>query len=43
VVDFLIKPVSLNQMEVCLQRVLRERRLFMENILLQKEVAGKEN
>jgi response regulator RpfG family c-di-GMP phosphodiesterase len=42
VVDFLIKPVSLNQMEVCLQRVLRERRLFTENILLQKEVAGKE-
>jgi response regulator RpfG family c-di-GMP phosphodiesterase len=42
VVDFLIKPVSLNQMEVCLQRVLRERRLFMENILLQKELAGKE-
>jgi len=42
VVDFLIKPVSLNQIEVCLQRVLRERRLFMENILLQKEVEGKE-
>lgn len=42
VVDFLIKPVSLNQMEVCLRRVLRERRLFMENILLQKEVEGKE-
>lgn len=42
VVDFLIKPVSLNQMEVCLQRVLRERQLFMDNILLQKEVEGKE-
>lgn len=42
VVDFLIKPVSLNQMEICLQRVLRERRLYSQNILLQKEVEGKE-
>ncbi len=41
VVDFLIKPVSLNQMEICLRRVLRERRLFVENILLKKEVEGK--
>jgi response regulator RpfG family c-di-GMP phosphodiesterase len=42
VVDFLIKPVSLNQMEVCLKRVMRERRLFLDNLLLQKEVEGKE-
>jgi response regulator RpfG family c-di-GMP phosphodiesterase len=42
VVDFLIKPVSLSQMEICLKRVLRERRLFMENLLLKKEVEGKE-
>jgi putative nucleotidyltransferase with HDIG domain len=42
VVDFLIKPVNLNQMEVCLKRVLRERRLFIENIILKKEVEGKE-
>lgn len=42
VVDFLIKPVNLNQMEVCLKRVLRERQLFIENIILKKEVAGKE-
>lgn len=41
VVDFLIKPVNLNQMEVCVQRVLRERQLFVENILLKKEVEGK--
>ncbi|MBW1963279.1 MAG: response regulator, partial [Deltaproteobacteria bacterium] len=41
VVDFLIKPVSLNQMELCLQRVLRERQLFVENILLKKEVESK--
>lgn len=42
VVDFLIKPVSLNQMEICLKRVLRERRLFAENLLLKKEIESKE-
>jgi len=42
VVDFLIKPVSLNQMELCLQRVFRERHLYAENILLKKEVESKE-
>ncbi|MBW2591534.1 MAG: response regulator [Deltaproteobacteria bacterium] len=42
VVDFLIKPVNLNQMEICLRRVLRERKLFVENIILKKEVEGKE-
>jgi putative nucleotidyltransferase with HDIG domain len=42
VVDFLIKPVNLRQMEICLRRVLRERKLFVENIILKKEVEGKE-
>jgi len=42
VVDFLIKPVSLNQMELCLNRVFREQQLFVENILLKKEVESKE-
>lgn len=42
VVDFLVKPVSLNQMELCLRRVLRERLLFVENLILKKEVEGKE-
>ena len=42
VVDFLIKPVNLNQMEICVRRVLRERKLFAENILLKSEVEGKE-
>ena len=42
VVDFLIKPINLNQMEVCLKRVLREQLLFVENIILKKEVKGKE-
>ncbi len=41
VVDFLIKPVNLNQMELCVRRVLRERHLFIDNVLLRKEVESK--
>ncbi len=41
VVDFLIKPVNLKQMEICLRRVLREQRIFIENMLLKKEVKKK--
>ena len=42
VVDFLIKPVSLKQMELCIRRVLRQRGLFIENVLLKEEVRSKE-
>jgi putative nucleotidyltransferase with HDIG domain len=41
VVDFLIKPVNLNQLEICVKRVLRERELFIKNIFLTQEVEGK--
>ena len=41
VVDFLIKPVDLNQMDICIKRILRERKLFTENILLKKEMENK--
>ncbi len=41
VVDFLIKPVNLQQMELCVKRVLRERQLFIRNLMLSKEVEGK--
>lgn len=41
VVDFLVKPVNLREMELSIQRVMRERRLFIENIILSKEVEGK--
>lgn len=41
VVDFLIKPVNLEQMELCVQRVLRQRIIFEDNLLLKKEVASK--
>jgi putative nucleotidyltransferase with HDIG domain len=41
VVDFLVKPVSLHQMELAVQRVLRERRLFIKNLMLSKELEGK--
>ncbi len=41
VVDFLIKPVNLKQMELCMRRVLRQRGLFIENVLLKEEVQSK--
>ncbi len=41
VVDFLIKPVNLKQMELSVQRVIQQRKLFVENILLKKEVESK--
>jgi putative nucleotidyltransferase with HDIG domain len=42
VVDFLIKPVNLKNMELSFQRVQRQRRMFIENIVLRREVKGKE-
>jgi putative nucleotidyltransferase with HDIG domain len=42
VVDFLIKPVNLKQMELSVQRVIQQRKLFAENILLKKEIESKE-
>jgi putative nucleotidyltransferase with HDIG domain len=41
VVDFLIKPVNLKQMELSLRRVMRQRALMVENLLLKEEVQGK--
>jgi len=42
VVDFLVKPVNLKQMELCMRRVFRQRSLLVENVLLKEEVKGKE-
>lgn len=42
VLDFLVKPFDLKQMELSLRRVLRERALYTENLLLQEEVRAKE-
>ncbi|NNG01804.1 MAG: response regulator [Desulfobacteraceae bacterium] len=41
VVDFLVKPVNLKQMELCVQRVFRERELFIKNVILTKELESK--
>ena len=41
VVDFLIKPVNLKQMEMCLLRVMQQHGLFVENVLLKEEVKNK--
>ncbi len=42
VVDYLIKPVNLEQMELTLKRILRERQLFVENLILKEEVERQE-
>lgn len=42
VVDFLIKPVNLKQMELSVQRVMQQRKMFVENVLLKKEVESKQ-
>ncbi|NOX34434.1 MAG: response regulator [Deltaproteobacteria bacterium] len=42
VVDYLIKPVNLEQMELTLRRILRERELFIENLILKEEVERQE-
>lgn len=41
VVDFLIKPINLNQLELCLKRVLNQQHLYVENLLLKKEIESK--
>jgi putative nucleotidyltransferase with HDIG domain len=42
VVDFLVKPVNLKQMELSLRRAIRQRAMFVENMLLKQEIRGKE-
>ena len=42
VIDYLIKPVNLEQMELTLKRILRERQLFVENLILKEEVERQE-
>ncbi len=42
VVDYLVKPVNLEQMELCFKRIMRERSLFVENLLLREEVERQE-
>ena len=41
VVDFLIKPVQLKQMEIAMQTVMRRREVYMENAMLKKELENK--
>jgi putative nucleotidyltransferase with HDIG domain len=42
VVDFLIKPVKMEQLSMVIERTMRERALFVENVLLKEEVKSKE-
>jgi len=41
VVDYLVKPVNLEQMELSLRRIMRERGLFVENLILREEIERK--
>lgn len=41
VVDFLIKPVNLDQIELSIRRVLRQQSLYIENFLLKDELEKK--
>jgi len=41
VVDFMVKPVNMRQMELCLRRAMQQRDVYAENILLRKEIEGK--
>lgn len=40
--DFLVKPFTLHDMEMSLQRVLRQQRLVVENLMLKEEIRGKQ-
>jgi putative nucleotidyltransferase with HDIG domain len=42
VVDFLIKPVKMDHLAMAIERTMRERALFVENLLLKEEVRGKQ-
>lgn len=41
VVDYLLKPISMAELEVVIRSVLRERRTFIDNIFLKKELEKK--
>ncbi len=42
VVDFLVKPVNMEQMELTFRSIMKERGLFVENLILKEEVERKE-
>ncbi len=39
VADYLVKPINLEEMEFTVRRVLRGRKIFIENILLKEEIS----
>ncbi|WP_051327197.1 HD domain-containing phosphohydrolase [Desulfatibacillum aliphaticivorans] len=41
VVDFLIKPIQLRQMEIVMQTVMNRSAMVQENVMLKKEIKGK--
>jgi response regulator RpfG family c-di-GMP phosphodiesterase len=41
VVDFLVKPFKINEIELTMRRALEKRALFVENMFLKKEIQSK--
>jgi len=41
VVDFLVKPFKINEIELTIRRALAKRALFVENVFLKKEIQSK--
>lgn len=42
VVDFLVKPFKINEIELTIRKALAKRALFVENMFLKKEIKSKE-
>ena len=42
VVDFLTKPIKMDQLPLTIEKIMRERSLFIDNILLKEEIKKKE-
>jgi len=43
VVDFLTKPIKMDQISLAIERVMRERSLFVDNLLLKEEAKRNES
>ena len=41
VVDFLVKPFHISEIELTIKRALEQKKLFVENMLLKEEIKGK--
>lgn len=42
VVDFLVKPIKMDHLRMLIEKTMRQRAVFVENLLLKEEVKGKQ-